>query len=677
MTQNKGNLKYLFEKGRIGNVELKNRIVVSPFVTLYGDDLVTDQLVDFYAERAKGGAGNVHVSYAYVDPLGRTYFQALGINDDKYMPGLKRLADAIHEGGAKATLHLAHGGKYAPSSVTGMQAVSPSAIFSKWTNEMPRELTVPEIKQIIEKFAEATRRAREAGWDFVEYNAYSGYIIREFLSLATNKRTDEYGGDLNNRFRFFREIIQRSREEAGADYPLIGKISGNEFVPEGNTLEEALFIAKELEKEGVSAIHVSPGGHDSTVPLTQGFVPRGAFLYMSEAVKKEVSIPVITAHVSDIFLAEKALKESKADFIAFARQLIAEPNMPNLAREGKFDDIARCTRCCEGCYDRIFQDLPMTCSVNPRAGLERETEMKPAKEKKKVLVIGGGPAGMEAARVAAQRGHEVTLCDNGRRLGGSLLLAGILNTELPAFLKYLVGQVQKLPIEIKLNTAVNRPFVEKMNPDAVVVAVGGEPHYPDIPGLYGNNVLLARDMREVMIRAPKRGGVIQRILWKLSSLFARHFYNPSLIRWGLGFGFPFKKRVVIIGGGFAGCELAEVLSEKGKKITVLEESKRLGYDVGMTNRGPALKRLRDRGVRLEKNAKVTEITKDGVKANVDGSEMFFEADTVVLTLPVAANEKIAKELEDKRWQVYNIGDGAEPGRVLQAMASGLRAGYDI
>jgi 2,4-dienoyl-CoA reductase (NADPH2) len=285
---------------------------------------------------------------------------------------------------------------------------------------------------------------------------------------------------------------------------------------------------------------------------------------------------------------------------------------------------------------------------------------------------------MEAACVAAQRGHEVTLCDRNRRLGGALLLAGMLNPELPKFRKYMVTQVRKLPIAVKLGTNVDVKYIEKMKPDVVVLATGGIPAKIDIPGADGANVLSSHDMLEAMSHAPKKGGPMQRLMWFGASLAMRFIDNPDFMRKMMKYNFPFKKRVVLIGGGFSGCELADVLAELGKDVTILEESKRLGYDIGITTRWVVLMRLWGFKVKMEKNAKVTEISDKGVKAIVEGKEKFYEADTVALTLPLTTDDKLAREIAAKGCKVYSVGDcSATGGRILEAVAAGYKAGYEI
>ncbi len=687
-------LKHLFQPIKIGELELKNRIVM-PCANASGGG--GKHVISYYAERAHGGAGLIIAGGMYpYDPgtAGARYgvrkdvseeerqaIREFALYGDELIPSLRELTTAIHDNGAKAAAQILMTYEWKGDWKTNKDAlteiVGASNVASgPWMGDS-RALTVDEIHQIVAEYGDAARVAREAGFDAIEIHAGIGYFLNRFLSPYSNKRNDEYGGSIENRLRILLEIVDSCRKKAGSDYPIIVRISAEDFMEGGNTLEDTKPMAVALERAGIAAIDVETGWHESPVPMVQQWVPPAAFVYLAEETKKVVSIPVMTAYrIQDPILADRIVAEGRADLVGMARALVADPELPNKAREGKFDEINYCIACCR-CLDTAMGGECPSCAVNARVGREAVYIIEPAAESKKVLVIGGGPAGMEAARVAALRGHKVTLCDRGRRLGGALLLAGILNPELPKFLKYEVGQVRRLPIEIKLNTEVTAAFVERMKPDAVIVAVGGMPPTFEIPGVHRDNVLLGHDMLEATIRPPRKGGARQRLLWRLGSLALRYLNQPAPIRWGLRFGFPFKKRVVIIGGGFAGCELADTLAEMGKKVTILEESKRLGYDIGMTTRWVVMMRLRNFGVRMEKNARAVEITEKGVKAIVADSETFFEADTVALTMPLIANDKLARELEGEGWLVYSVGDCAEPGRIMESVAAGFRAGNEI
>ena len=684
-------LKKLFEPIKVGQLELKNRMVMLAMGTHLCDGVVNARLTNYFAERAKGGAGLVLVPFSpiyqgYHAPGEIPYFawHLPGIYEDELLPDIRSFVGVLHAQSqdVKVAAQIQILDKWAKDKNSPLEWVGPSAV-AKPHGPTPRELTVEEIGQIVERFGEAARRAREAGFDAVEIYAGMGFLLNQFLSSYTNRRTDQYGGTPENRAQIVVEVIASIQKKAGKDYTISCRISGADLLEEGgNTLEDTKRIAVVLEKAGLNVLNVQAGWLESNVPIINFFVPRGAFVYLAEGIKRVVNIPVVTAYrINDPFVAEKILAQGRADLIGMGRALIADPEFPNKAREGRFDEIRRCIACTR-CIDLVHAHpivQPVACSVNARVGKEAEYTIKPTQEPKKVLVIGGGPGGMEAARVAVHRGHKVTLVDRSYRLGGAMLLAGVLQPEIPTFIKYLGGQMRRLPIEVKLNTEVTAAFVEKMKPDVVIVATGGVPRTLDVPGVDRPNVLSGRTMLDAMTmdRLPSKGGLGQKLLWRFSSPIMKYGYHPKLINWGLRLPFPFKKRVVIIGGGFAGCEVADALIDKGKKVTVLEEGPRLGYDVGLSNIWAIKKKMKEFGATTATNAKVVEITEKGVKALVGGSEKFFEADTVVLALPLQANDRLSKELEGKGLVVRTVGDAASPGKIMEAVAAGFRAGFEI
>jgi len=659
-------LRRLFSPGRIGRVEVRNRTVMSPMGIMLKPTFVNGELnprlIEFFEARARGGVGLIIVSGAYTEEKAKAFTEhGMGIWDDHFIPILNKLVEALHRHGAKVGLHLLHGGSYARSSITGVQPVSASAAFTNWlTRETPREATKEEIKEIVRNFGRAVRRAKEAGFDLVEYNAYSGYLIKEFLSPRTNKRTDEYGGELENRLRFFKEIVYASREEVGSDYTLIAKISGDEYLPGGNGLKEAVEIAKALESWGIDGLHVSPAGHETSIPLTPGFTPKGAFLYLSQAVKEKVNVPVITAHIGDVFLAESALADGKADFIAFGRSLLADPDLPNKAREGRFEDIRPCIRCVQGCYDRVFLEEEVTCFMNPAMGREKEFEIRPAERKKKVMVIGGGPGGMEAALIAAQRGHQVSLYEKSDRLGGQLNICSVppSKEDFADAVRYFSTQLAKQGVDIKLNTEVTPELVEKERPDAVVVATGARPIIPDIPGVDRENVYTAFDVLE------GRADV--------------------------------GRRVVVIGGGGIGCETALYLAKlgamdpetavflmswkaldpetalrltmRGREVTVLEMLPAIARDIGMARRGFLRRVLGMYGVNIITEARVTAITDEGVRfVDKEGKTQTVPADTVVLAVGTQPVNEIYQRLQGRVPELHLIGDAKQPRKAMDAV----------
>jgi 2,4-dienoyl-CoA reductase (NADPH2) len=688
-------LKYLFSPIKIGNLELKNRIVMTCANASGGGG---EHVLQYYAERARGGCGLLIVGgmYTFHAGTGRIFYgvrkdvtpeeeQAIrnfALYGEEALPFLKKFVDTMHQGGTKVCAQVLMTYEWKRDWKTNKAA--PTELVSASDGYKPahmgpaRGLGIDEIKQIVGEYGDAALIAKKAGFDAIEIHAGIGYFINQFLSPHSNKRTDAYGGPMENRMRLLMEIIADCKKKVGPDYPIIVRISVEDFMEGGNKIEDTKPLAVELEKAGIVAIDVETGWHETSTPMVQQWVKPGQYVYLAEEIKKVVKVPVMTAYrIWDPRHADRIVSEGRADLVGMARALVADPDLPNKALEDRFDDINYCIACCR-CLDTAIGGSCPSCAVNPRVGREAVYKIAPANQKKKVLVVGGGPSGMEAACVAAQRGHEVTLCDRNRRLGGALLLAGMLNPELPKFRKYMVTQVRKLPIAVKLGTNVDVKYIEKMKPDVVVLATGGIPAKIDIPGADGANVLSSHDMLEAMSHAPKKGGPMQRLMWFGASLAMRFIDNPDFMRKMMKYNFPFKKRVVLIGGGFSGCELADVLAELGKDVTILEESKRLGYDIGITTRWVVLMRLWGFKVKMEKNAKVTEISDKGVKAIVEGKEKFYEADTVALTLPLTTDDKLAREIAAKGCKVYSVGDcSATGGRILEAVAAGYKAGYEI
>ncbi|MFQ5829379.1 MAG: FAD-dependent oxidoreductase [Candidatus Methylomirabilia bacterium] len=659
-------LKRLFSARKIGGVEIRNRTVLSPMGIMlkptFVDGELNPRLVEFFEARARGGVGLIIVSGAYTEEKARAFAEhGVGIWDDHFIPVLNKLVEALHRHGARVGLHLLHGGSYARQAITDTQPLSASASFTNWlTKETPREVTREEIKEIVKAFGKAVKRAKDAGFDLVEYNAYSGYLIREFLSPRTNKRTDEYGGELENRLRFFKEIIHASREEVGSEYALIAKISGDEYLPGGNGLREAIQVAKALESWGIDGIHVSPAGHETGIPLTPGFTPKGAFLYLAQAVKEQIKVPLITAHIGDVLLAEQVLADGKADFIALGRALLADPELPVKAVEGRFEDIIPCIRCVQGCYDRVFVEEEVTCFMNPATGREKEFKIKPAARKKKVMVIGGGPGGMEAALIAAQRGHQVVLYERSSRLGGQLNACTIPpgKEDFANAIVYFSTQLAKHGIEVKLNTDVTPEVVEGEVPDTVIVATGAQLIIPDIAGVDRGNLYTAFEVLE----------------------------GESDI----------GRRVVVVGGGGIGCETALYLAKlgamdsetavflmtwkaldpetalrltmKGRKVTILEMLPAIARDIGMARRGFLRRVLAMHEVNVITRARVTAITEEGVQfVDQDEKTQTVPADTVVLAVGTRSSNDMYQKLQGRVPELYIIGDAKQPRKAMDAI----------
>ncbi|MDD5093174.1 MAG: NAD(P)/FAD-dependent oxidoreductase [Dehalococcoidia bacterium] len=676
-------LSRLFEPIMVGNVELKNRLVMLGMSTGLADNYrVGDRLTGFVRRSASGGVGLITLGCCYpsdfdsTQPLYTATPMGVGLWSDEFIPGLRTLTQAAHDNGAKISCQMLLNYEWRLSKDAPLEAVGPSEGPGGPGVRHVRELTIPEIHQIVEHFGEATRRAREAGFDMVEFHAGIGYFINRFLSSYSNKRTDEYGGDIQKRLRFFLEIIDLAKKKAGNDYTCICRISADEFMDGGNTIEDTRQIVPVLEKAGIAAFNVQMGWHESTKPMIQQWVPAGAFVYAAEEVKKLTSLPVVAAYrIDDPVLAEEIVAKGRADLVGMGRALLADPELPNKAREGRFEDIRRCLACCR-CIETVMAGSPVVCSVN--AGLGVVETPKPTPESKRVVVIGSGPAGMEAARVAAMRGHKVILCEKDQRLGGLMILGAVLNDKLENLVKWMSKQVKILPIDIKLGTEVTPALLESMKPDVLIVAPGGEAVTLEVPGIRGKNVIAGYDIKNLLNGiSPGKG-----ILWGLSAVVAKRAGgHPSLMRMFMGMPFPIGKRVTIIGGQFAGCELALTLMEKGKKVTILEESKRLGSDIGSASRWVELDMLKKGGVKMETLVKVKEITDKGVRViRAGGGEEFFESDTVILALGLRKNSTLVNGQEGKLPAVYLIGDATGDNavkRISGAIASGFEIGNTI
>ena len=642
----------LFEPTRIGQMELKNRIVMPPMGTNMAtpDGHVTERITSYYEQRAKGGVGLVIVETTCIDaPVGKTTAYQLAIDNDRFIPGLSQIAEVIHQHGAKAVLQLQHGGRGARSSITGIQPVAPSQVPMPYgtqvgyEGEMPRELTVSEIKDVVRKFAQGAQRARRAGFDGVEIHSTGYYLVAQFLSSTANVRQDEYGGNLRNRARFLIEIIDAVRETVGEAYPLLCKISAMELGPgSGITPEEAHQIAQMAEEAGADALEIAA--------MLWGIIPRlppptaeapGGLLPFVEATKKMVKIPLIAAGRITPELGEKTLQEGKADLIAIGKGLIADPELPMKAASGRVDEIRPCIGCLRCIDNQTVKGKGIMCSVNAAAGKERESEIKPAGRSKKVFVVGGGPAGMEAAIVAALRGHQVTLYEKQARLGGQLIEAVVPphKDNLPGFVDYLTSQMTKRGIDVRLGIEATVELISAARPDAVVLAAGVTPSVPPISGIDRANVITAKQV----LNGAKVGDA-----------------------------------VAVIGGGLVGCETAEYLAKQRKKVTIVEMLDEVAGVMPLALRKMLLARLAYMKVTVLTGVKCQELTEGGLLIITrEGQEKTIAADSVVLAAGGRPNTALLADLRRTVPAVHLAGDCVEPRGIAEAVADGHSVGLAI
>ena len=662
----------LFEPIKINQLELKNRIYMPAMHMNMAENFeVTDQLIDFYAERARGGVGIITVGYATVDEYSGNVTN-IGAHKDEFIPGLKRLAQAIQQNGARAVVQINHAGRYNFSFfLDGKQAVAPSAVPSRLTRETPRELAIDEIQTVINSFARAASRVKLAGYDGVEVLSGTGYLISEFLSPLTNKREDDYGGSFENRMRFGLEVMQGIRKEVGDDFPLIVRMNGNDFMPGGNGRQDLQEYARQLVEVGVNALNINVGWHEARVPQIVTSVPRGVFGYLAKGIKELVDVPVISGHrINDAATAREMIADGLCDMVAMGRPLIADPFLPEKARTGREKGIVHCIACAQGCFDNIFKLKPVECLCNPKAGREKKTAVEKTKSPKNVMVVGGGAAGMSAALAARERGHQVTLYEKKNRLGGQLYLASAPpgREEFAELAKDLEHQVAHSTINVVLDQSVDDDLIDKENPDTVILATGARPITPSIPGVELSHVVQAWDVLQ----------------------------DKAIT--GL--------RVVIIGGGAVGVETALFLGEKGtlsaeavkfllvnraedpqdiyqlaikgtKKIVVIDIIDKMGRDIGKTTRWGIFQELHRHGVRTKTTTEALQITETGVEIETNGKVEEIAADTVVLAVGATPYNPLQEFVEKRGVPCKVIGDATRVALAFDAVHQGFEAGREI
>jgi 2,4-dienoyl-CoA reductase-like NADH-dependent reductase (Old Yellow Enzyme family)/thioredoxin reductase len=661
-------LTKLFSPGRIGKMELKNRLVMAPMMALaaFGkagildeerEGYISSRVMDWFAGIAKGGVSLVLGESSTILPESHAASRA-GAFDDRFIPGLRGAAEAMQQNGAYACFQLLHHGRILTTHRRGLahseviDPVCPSAIPWGRRGEIAREASKADIKHLVDGFVEAARRLRDAGFDAVELKGAHGYGIGQFLSPHSNKRTDEYGGTPEKRARFACEIITSIKERLGDDFAVIFLMSSSEYIRDGITLEESLIQAPLFAKAGADALHVEGGVADMTPYITNPcyLLPDALFADDSAAIKKVVSIPVIVGgKIGDPVLANQILEEGKADFVSMARPLLADPELPNKAREGKLDEIRYCLWC-NNCWDMSWRENfkkrgIRSCTVNPALMRVKEFELKPAAQPKKVLVVGGGLAGMEAAKVLDQRGHKVVLCEKSQELGGQWNIAAQITGKehYAGFGDQMIRDLGRSGVETRLNQEVNSEFVREISPDEVVVATGALPLVLNIPGIEGKNVVQAVDV----------------ITGKASV----------------------GQRVVVMGGRYLGMEIALMLAEQGKHVslTTLHELGRNHRFMERYTLATLRQKIVENGIYIYAYAPVEQICDDGVYIN-HGPELFFlKADTVVLAAGVSPQRKLLEELEStfSDLKIHAIGDCAEPRDAAEAMREGAETGMAI
>jgi len=620
--------------GKIGTLTLKNRSIFPPMGSGYvTDEYPKEQLIHYHVRRVQGGCAMNIVEIATVHTTTKSP-GVIGIYDDKFIPSLSKLAKAIKDAGGIACIQLWHGGRQTSGKPFGGDPFAPSAITCQFIGEEPHAMTTSEIAEIVSAYGDAALRAKNAGFDAVEIHGAHGYLIDCFLNPYTNVRTDQYGGSLENRARFGCEVISDVRKKVGKDFPILFRMSARENVDGGIELEDAIAAAKLYEAAGIDALDISQGCYDAlayTVPPY--YYPQKVNAYNAGEIKKHVKVPVIVAgRISYPDLAEEILADGLADFISLGRPQLADPDYVKKTMEGRTDEIVRCIACDQGCVGRMFAGLGCSCIFTPATGHEQEVVITPTEKKKKVLVIGGGPAGLEAARVAQTRGHDVVLFEKSIVLGGQFVLAGKAphKQEFGASAIHMGYRAYKAGVDIRLYTPATPERIKEVNPDVVIIATGSNPAIPDIPGVDKPNVFEGRKV----------------------------ISGESLIQ---------ATNIVVVGGGLIGLEAMEVLLGQGKNITIVEMLNEVGKDLEMYIRPYMFGIIERAKVPVLTGAKCIEIGDDHIVVDKSGNKERINCDAVVIAIGAKSNNDVADMVKKLGYECHIVGDAVKPSKVLEAI----------
>jgi 2,4-dienoyl-CoA reductase-like NADH-dependent reductase (Old Yellow Enzyme family)/thioredoxin reductase len=631
-----------FEPLQIGPVRVPNRLALAPVKTALGgtDGRVSDRHVEYYRRRAAGGAGLVIVEPLYVDPLGKEHPRQLGAHADEVVAGLRAIVEAVHGSGAIVFAHLNHAGRAANPKVIGGPPEAPSAVPCPTTGATPVEISRDRIAGILEAYAGAARRARQAGFDGVELQLGLGYLPAQFLSPRTNRRDDEYGGEGEGRWRFVRELLETARGSIGAPMALTVRLSADEKVEGGLGLADATELARRAEAWGVHGIHVVTGSACDSPPwyYQHMALPRGVNETLAAALKEAVSIPVLVAgRLGDPARIRAVLAQGMADMVALGRPLVADPELPRKMALGREAEIMSCGSCLQGCLAQVKAGGPIACIINPEASEPAEVPLAAAVGER-LVVVGGGPAGMQAALTAWRQGYAVTLFERRPTLGGLFALApatpGKEAMERP--LRSLVASVERADIEVRTGIEATLEKILDLEPARVVLATGSQPIVPPIPGL--DDPLTAED-----VLAGRR--------------------QP-------------EQRVLVVGGGLVGIEMAELLAGRGRQVVVVEMLSDVARDMEAVTRKMTLRRLQGLPITIHTSTRLTRMGEEGafvVKDGADEETSIGSFDSVLVAVGHRSYDPLSHALQAAGLPVAVIGDAARPGQILDATRAGRSA----
>ncbi len=637
-------LKHLFSPFKIKQCALKNRIVMPSLASflIENDGSITDNTVEHYRRRAAGGPAMVIMEACAVSPEGIVSPHQARIFDDRFVEGLAKIAAAMKSEGAVPAVQLHHGGRQISSKVIGRRPVAPSPLPCPAIQGEVDPLTIEEIQELVTKFGDSATRAIDAGFELIEIHGAHGYLINQFLSGFSNIREDRYGGDLPRRTQFAREIVQEVRRRVGPDFPISFKISAVEFVENGLVVEDSIRILKILVDAGIDIVQVSAGNDATPEWISQPmFMKKACLADFAGQIKESLPIPVMAVgRINDPFIAEEIIAKQKADLVCIGRGLLADPEMPIKAKEGRFDDIRTCIAC-NTCMVSIFRYGRVECLVNPAFGREKEMEFRPPEKIRKVMVIGAGPGGLNLAWVAAKRGHQVHLFEKNSNIGGQLSLGSVPShkKEIQNLIVFLQKQAEKYHVHFHLNTDATMDTVRDLDPDVVVVATGSTPLFPTVPGMQNNMVVSAPDV-----------------------LATRHLD---------------RKKTVVVGGGATGCEVALYLAESGSPVTLIEVLPKIGMQLESMTRKVLLKTMREKNVQIHTGFSLKMIEESGIVMNKNGRELSIEAERVVVATGCRSDDTLYNAIKDCKYEVYRIGDCLEPRNAQAAIYEGAVIGRSI
>lgn len=641
----------LFEPGKVGKVELKNRIVMAPMGMGRMDEADGNwgpRVQEYFLARARGGVGMITTCGIMVtqklEPFTSHHFN---VYSDKHLDSLQKIVKGAHEYGAKVSVQLSAGlGRVIPKFITDLNpdpntppvSASPGPYLYN-PSVMCRALTTEEVEELAQAFGLAAKRCRTVGVDVVELNGHNGYMLDQFMSATWNRRTDKYGGSREKRLNLAREIVASIKKETRGELPVIYRFGMDHHLEGGRNVQESMAIARELEAMGYDGLHIDAGAHETSWwghPTT--YQPRGPLVDMAASAKSAVSIPVIAVgklHYPDI--AEKVLQEGKADFIALGRGLIADPDWPVKVKENRLDDLVLCITDAEGCSGELYKGRAVSCTLNPMCGHEKEWALAPVKRKRSLLVIGGGPAGMEAARLGALRGLSVTLWERSDRLGGNLRAAAVpsFKKDLLDFMNYQVTQLRRLPVDVRMSKEATAKDVLASGADLVVLALGAVPEKLDLPGADTNKVINAIDL--------------------------------------LLDGCHVGKRIVVVGGGLIGCETALHLVHAGHEVTLTTRREKLLDDANFYNRRMLLMLLKDSKVNVLAGTWPQRAVREGLVVRHDGKEATIPADAIIVSAGMRPRNELRAELSGKVANLFAIGDCVEPRLIINAIWEAFHA----